>query len=331
VKLASLKSGGRDGTLVVVSRDLRRMVSATDDARSLQQALDNWPQAAPRLADVYDRLNADKITEAIPFDVARLAAPLPRAYQWLDGSAFLNHMKLMRKARGAELPPSYSSDPVMYQGASDTPSGPVDPILLEEESWNADFEAELAVVVTDVPMRVAEAQAGQYIRLFMLANDVSFAGLERDELAKGMGFVQSKPSTAFSPVAVTPDEFGRAWDGSRVDLTLETRLNGSLFGNVGTAEEMEFGFPKLIAHAAKTRRLICGTTIGSGTVSNSNPAAGCSSIGERRAREIIATGKPLTPFLRFGDTVRIEMRDTSQHSIFGAIVQTVTRFRSANT
>ena len=327
MKLASLKEGGRDGTLVVVSRDLKRMARAAPVASTLQQVLDHWAELAPRLAETYRRLNAGASAAAEPFDPAVAAAPLPRAYQWLDGSTFLNHMTLMRRARGAEMPPERYTDPCMYQGASDTPAGPRDDILLEDETWGADFEAEIVIVTGDVPMGVAAAGAERFIRLLMLANDVSFSGLEKAENAKGMGFLQSKPSTAFSPVAVTPDELGDAWEDGKAHLPLLTHLNGTLFGRPNAGGEMAFNFPRLIQHAAKTRRLAAGTIIGSGTVSNSAPEGGSSSIGERRALEIVTTGTATTPFLRFGDRVRIEMLDAAGASIFGAIDQQVVQYR----
>ena len=327
MKLASLKEGGRDGTLVVVSRDLKRMVRAAPVAATLQQALDRWEELAPRLAETSRQLNAGSAAGVGPFDPAAAAAPLPRAYQWLDGSTFLNHMTLMRKARGAEMPPERYTDPCMYQGASDTPAGARDPILLEDEAWGGDFEAEVVIVTGDVPMGIAAAGAERCIRLFMLANDVSFSGLEKSENAKGMGFLQSKPSTAFSPVAVTPDELGPAWKDGKVHLPLLTHLNGTLFGRPNAGVEMAFNFPRLIQHAAKTRRLATGTIIGSGTVSNSAPDLGSSSIGERRALEIVTAGAAKTRFLRFGDRVRMEMLDAGGASVFGAIEQEVVHYR----
>jgi len=334
VKLATLKAGGRDGTLVVVSRDLARCRAVPDIAGTLQRALDDWTEAAPRLEAVYRALNAGE-AYGQPFDEGACAAPLPRAYQWCDGSAYVNHVELVRRARGAEMPESFWTDPLMYQGGSDSFLGPRDPIPADSEAWGVDFEAEVAVVTGDVPMGVPAERAGQHIRLFMLVNDVSLRNLIPAELAKGFGFFQSKPSSAFSPVAVTPDELGDAWDGERLHRPLRSTLNGALFGTPDAGVDMTFGFPRLIAHAAKTRPLAAGSIVGSGTVSNKldggpgkpvgQGGAGYSCIAEIRMIETIQAGKPGTPFLRFGDRIRIEMLDAAGNSVFGAIEQEVVR------
>ncbi|GIX17605.1 MAG: 2-keto-4-pentenoate hydratase [Rhodothalassiaceae bacterium] len=332
MKLASLKRG-RDGELVVVSRDLTRMARARDIARTLQAALDDWERIAPRLAELSDALNAGEI-EGEAFDERACASPLPRAYQWADGSAYVNHVELVRKARGAEMPPSFWEDPLMYQGGSDSFLGPRDDIPVEDISWGVDFEAEIAVITDDVPMGVSVEEAGRHIRLLMLVNDVSLRNLIPAELAKGFGFFQSKPSSAFSAVALTPDELGEAWDGGKVHLPLRSWLNGQLFGCPDAGTDMTFSFPRLIAHAARTRPLGAGSIIGSGTVSNRDadggpgrPIAeggvGYSCIAEQRMVEKILTGEMKTPFMGYGDTVRIEMLDDAGNSLFGAIEQTV--------
>jgi len=327
VKLASLKRGGRDGTLVVVSRDLRRCVPVPEAAPTLQRALDDWSRAEPVLRTEAARLEEGKVANAEPFDPALVAAPLPRAYQWLDGSAYLYHVELVRKARKAEMPPSFYSDPLMYQGGSDSFIGPTDDILAGDEAWGIDFESEVAVVTDDVPMGSSSAGAAGHIKLLMLVNDVSLRNLIPTELAKGFGFVQGKPATAFSPVAVTPDELGSAWDGRKVNLPLASSLNGKLFGRPNAGADMNFDFPTLIAHASRTRELEAGTIVGSGTVSNRDPAAGSACLAERRMIETIEDGAPKTPFLKFGDRIRIEMLDGEGRSIFGAIDQKVVRFQ----
>jgi fumarylacetoacetate (FAA) hydrolase len=332
MKLASLKQG-RDGILVVVSRDLRRMLPASGIAATLQSALDRWDECAPSLAALAMRLE-HSTGEGQAFDPARCAAPLPRAYQWADGSAYVNHVALVRRARGAELPPSFWSDPLMYQGGSDSFLGPQDPVCMDTEDWGIDFEGEIAVVTGDVPQGADAATAARAIRLVMLVNDVSLRELIPGELAKGFGFFQSKPSSAFSPVAVTLDELGSAWDGRRLHGTLEVARNGELFGRADPGIDMSFDFATLIAHAARTRPLVAGTIIGSGTVSNRaadggpglpvrEGGLGYSCIAEQRTVETLISGKPATPFLRFGETVRIEMRDADGQSIFGAIEQHV--------
>jgi fumarylacetoacetate (FAA) hydrolase len=326
VKLASLKAGGRDGALVVVSRDLARATAVPDIARTLQAALDDWARCAPRLAAVSERLNAGQAKEAVSFDPAAAASPLPRAYQWADGSAYLHHAELVRKARKAEMPQSLYGDPLMYQGGSDSFIGPRDDILAADEAWGIDLEAEVAVVTDDVAMGASASEAAGHIKLIMLVNDVSLRNLIPGELAKGFGFFQAKPATAFSPVAATPDELGTAWDGRTVHLPLVSHLNGTLLGKPNAGADMNFDFPTLIAHAARTRELEAGTIIGSGTVSNRDPGAGSSCLAERRMIETIATGQPATPFLKFGDRVRIEMLDAAGQSIFGAIEQAVVKY-----
>ncbi len=333
MKLASIKSG-RDGSLVVVSKDLSRCVSAADIAPTLQAALDNWAEVAPQLEMLAATLEPGDAGEA--FDEAACASPLPRAFQWADGSAYVNHVELVRKARGAEVPESFWTDPLMYQGGSDSFLGPRDDILAADEAWGIDLEGEVAVVTDDVPMGVSPDEAGAYIRLVMLVNDVSLRGLIPGELAKGFGFFQSKPSSAFSPVAVTPDELGDAWRDYKLHLPLLSELNGAPFGKPDAGVDMTFDFGQLIAHAAKSRPLEAGSIIGSGTVSNkldggpgkpiAEGGAGYSCIAEIRMIETIESGAPSTSFLRFGDRVRIEMNDADGNSIFGVIDQTVVRY-----
>lgn len=333
MKFATLKNGTRDGELVLVSRDLARFVAVPEIARTLQAALDDWNRAVPALLAISAELNAARMPDAAPFDPTLAMAPLPRAYQWADGSAYVNHVELVRKARGATMPPEFWTDPLMYQGASDTLLGACDDIVFADESWGIDFEAEVAVVTDDVPMGTTAADANRHIRLLMLVNDISLRNLIPAELAKGFGFVQSKPSSAFSPVAVTPDELGDGWRGDMVHLPLESHLNGALFGRPNAGIDMTFDFATLIAHVAKTRDLEAGSIVGSGTVSNKEnggpgrPAAsggiGYSCIAEQRTVETILAGKATTPFMRFGDRIRIEMRDPQGHSVFGAIEQKV--------
>jgi len=325
VKLATLKEGGRDGALVVVSRDLTRAARAAPIVPTLQAALDDWHRAAPRLAEIAERLSAGRVPDAFAFEPKHAAAPLPRAYQWADASAYLSHVERVRRARGAEMPESFRTDPLMYQGGSDGFLGPTDPILAEREEWGIDLEAEVAAVIDDVPMGVVAADAGRHIALLMLVNDVSLRNLIPGELAKGFGFFHGKPATVFSPVAVTPDELGQAWDGSRVHLPLRSSVNGAPLGWPNAGVDMAFGFPELIAHAARTRALAAGTIIGSGTVSNRDRSVGVSCLAEQRVLETIEAGSPRTPFLRFGDRVRIEMLDADGRSIFGAIDQPVAR------
>jgi fumarylacetoacetate (FAA) hydrolase len=323
MKLATLKTGQRDGALIVVDQGLKWGIAVPQIAGTLQAALDSWAESAPRLESVSHALNHGKADTAFPLDQSRLAAPLPRAYQWLDASAYLTHVELARKARGAAMPVEFNSDPLMYQGCSDVLLGAGGPILLESEEWGIDFEAEVAVVTDDVPMGIHEAEAAQHIKLFMLVNDVSLRRLIPAELAKGFGFVQSKPPSSFSPAAVTPDEFGAAWDGCRLHLALVTHYNNELFGRPDAGADMQFGFPALIAHAAKTRALGAGTILGSGTVSNRDRSRGSSCLVEKQMLETIESGKPRTPYMSFGDRVRIEMFDQKGQSIFGAIDQVV--------
>jgi len=326
MKLGSLKAGGRDGTLVVVSRDLRRAVPAAQAAATLQGALDRWAEASPILAGIADRLEAGLLPNALALEPAMLAAPLPRAYQFVDGSAYVVHVELVRRARGVELPPSFWRDPLMYQGGSDGFLGPTDPIPLASEDWGIDFEAEVAVITDDVPMGVGTAAAAAHIRLVLLLNDISLRNLIPAELAKGFGFVQSKATSSFAPVAVTPDELGPAWRDGKLHRPLLSFRNGEPFGRPDAGTDMVFDFPALIAHAARTRRLGAGTIIGSGTVANRDPAVGASCIAERRTRELLADGRATTPFLRFGERVRIEMLDDAGASLFGAIDQAVVRY-----
>ncbi|MEO0369254.1 MAG: fumarylacetoacetate hydrolase family protein [Pseudomonadota bacterium] len=332
MKLVSLKKG-RDGTLAIVNKALSQVVAADDIAPTLQAALDNWSQVAPALqARANDLENGTILGEA--FDQAACESPLPRAYQWADGSAYVNHVELVRKARNAEMPPSFWTDPLMYQGGSDSFLAPHDNILMpQDDGFGIDFEAEVAVITGDVPMGVSAAEALEHIQLVMIVNDVSLRGLIPNELGKGFGFFQSKPSSAFSPVCVTPDELGAAWENGVLSLPLMSHLNGELFGKPNAGIDMTFHFGQLIAHAARTRPLVAGTIVGSGTVSNkdgeepgkpvSQGGAGYSCIAEIRMIETIQNGAPSTSFLRFGDQVKIEMLDENQNSIFGSIEQTV--------
>jgi fumarylacetoacetate (FAA) hydrolase len=333
MKFATLKNGTRDGELVLVSRDLARSVAVPEIARSLQAALDDWDRVAPALEAIFAELCAGRMSDAAPFDPKAAMAPLPRAYQWVDGSAYVNHVELVRKARGATMPPEFWTDPLMYQGASDNMLGACDDIVLADEAWGIDFEAEVAVVTGDVPMGTQAADAGRYVRLLMLVNDVSLRNLIPAELGKGFGFLQSKPASGFSPVAATPDELAGAWHDGKLHLPLVSHLNGALFGHPNAGVDMTFDFATLIAHVAKTRELEAGSIVGSGTVSNKEdggpgrPASaggvGYSCIAEQRTVETILTGKAATPFMRFGDRVRIEMKDANGHSVFGAIDQRV--------
>ncbi len=334
MKLASLKHG-RDGRLVVVSADLTRATDAFFIAPTLQAALDDWDKVAPRLADLAEQLEHGSVP-AFRFHEHDCASPLPRAYQWADGSAYVNHVELVRKARGAEMPESFWTDPLMYQGGSDAFLGPREPIRMASEEFGIDLEGEVAVVTGDVPMGASREEAAAAIRLVMLVNDVSLRNLIPGELAKGFGFFQSKPSSAFSPVAVTTDELGPAWRDGRLALPLLTYVNGKPFGRADAGVDMTFDFPALIAHAARTRPLGAGAIIGSGTVSNRGPdggpgrpvsegGVGYSCIAEIRMVETIRDGAPRTPFLAFGDMVRVEMKDARGHSIFGAIEQKVER------
>ncbi len=323
MKLATFKSEQRDGRLVVVDRELRSARAVPHIAPTLQDALDRWREVEPALRAVYHDLCAQSLSGDLAFAAQPIAAPLPRAYHWVDGSAYVNHVELVRKARGADMPASFWTDPLVYQGGSDDLLGACDPILAVSEAHGIDLEAEVAVITDDVPLGTSSAAAHQHIKLLVLVNDVSLRNLIPLELAKGFGFYQGKPATAFSPVAVTPDELGAAWHESKVHLPLITHVNGNLLGQPDCGIDMTFSFSDLIAHATKTRRLGAGTIVGSGTVSNYDRSKGSACLAEQRMLEILAEGTAKTPFLRFGDRVRIEMRDATGNSIFGAIAQTV--------
>jgi fumarylacetoacetate (FAA) hydrolase len=322
MKLATYKDGSRDGQLVVVSRDLCTAHFAPGRATRLQQVLDDWNFLAPPLQDLYATLNGGKARHAFPFDPRMCMAPLPRAYQWADGSAYVNHVELVRKARGAEML-SFHDDPLMYQGGSDDFLGPCDDAVFASADWGIDFESELAVVTGDVTMGATPEAALEGVRLLVLVNDWSLRNLVPAELAKGFGFFQSKPATAFGPVAVTPDELGAAWRGGRVHLKVESVWNGRRFGLTDAGPEMTFHFGQLVAHVCKTRNVRAGSIVGSGTVSNKDWSHGCSCIAERRAIETIEHGEPRTAFMQFGDTIRIEVADEDGASVFGAIDQKV--------
>ena len=331
MKLATYKDGSRDGQLVVVSRDLSTAHYATGIANKMQQVLDDWGFIAPQLVDLYETLNLGKARHAFPFDPAMCMAPLPRAYQWADGSAYINHVELVRAARGAEVPESFYKDPLMYQGGSDDFMGAQDDVVCASEDFGIDFEAEIAVITADVPMNSTPDEALKGIRLVMLANDVSLRNLIAKELAKGFGFVQSKPATAFSPVAVTLDELGDAWDNGRLNLTVQSTWNGRKVGMCEAGPEMTFHFGQLIAHICKTRNVRAGSVVGSGTVSNQGIEVkgkkewpkGYSCIAEKRAIETILDGKPSTEFMKYGDTIRIEAKGADGQSVFGAIDQKI--------
>ena len=325
MKLASINSG-RDGELIVVSRDLSRAVKVADIAATLQQALDNWSATEPELQEIYARLQSGEVSGAFDFDPSACAAPLPRAYHWADGSAYVTHVELVRKARGVELPESFWSDPLMYMGASDAFIGAEDDIELESEDWGIDFESEVVIFTDDVPAGVKVEQAGDHIKLVALVNDVSLRNLIPAELSKQFGFYQSKPWTSFTPVAVTPDELSDAWDGEKLNLPMHSTLNGEKIGEPSAGIDMTFNFPQLINHAAKSRTLMAGTVIGSGTIANRGSADGSSCLAEIRCLETIADGKPSTPFMKFGDRIRIEMYDAGGDTIFGAIDQVVTQY-----
>jgi len=324
MKLATYRDGSRDGQLVVVSRDLSTAHYASGIATRMQQLLDDWNFLSPQLEDLSQTLNQGKPRHAFAFDPRMCMAPLPRAYQWADASAYLNHVELVRKARGAEVPASFSTDPLMYQGGSDDFLGPCDDIVAASTEHGIDFEGEVAVVVGDIPIGTSADAALEGIRLVMLANDVTLRHLVPAELAKGFGFLQSKPATAFSPVAVTPDELGTAWQHGRLHLNLESSWNGKRVGLTDAGPEMAFHFGELIAHLCKTRHARAGSIIGSGTVSNKDWSRGYSCIAEKRAIETLESGAPKTEFMQFGDTIRIEMKGSDGLSIFGAIAQTVT-------
>lgn len=323
MKLGSLKEGGRDGTLVVVSRDLSRAVRAAGIAPTLQRALEDWSNVAPRLNALSDALNGGSVDGEFALDFRALAAPLPRAYEFVDGSAYLPHVERVRRARGAEVPESFYVDPLMYQATSAGFYGPRDAVKVVSEDYGIDLEAEIVVVTDDVPMAVTPEQAAERIQLVGLVNDVSLRNLIPPELAKGFGFLQSKPRSALSPVFVTLDELGAAWRGNKVHLPLLTHINGEWFGAPEAGEDMQFDFAQLVAHAAKTRPLSAGTIVGSGTIANEDTSKGASCFAERRTVETLRDGKPSTPFMKFGDTVRIEMLDASGASVFGAIEQRI--------
>ena len=323
MKLGSLKEGGRDGSLVVVSRDLRRAVRATAIVDTLQRALEDWSNIAPRLNALYESLNAGTAEGAFDLDHATLAAPLPRAYEFVDGSAYLPHVERVRRARGAEVPESFYTDPLMYQAVSAGFMGPRDPVRVTSEEFGIDLEAELVVITDDVPMAVSAENAAEHIQLVGLVNDVSLRNLIPGELAKGFGFVQSKPRSALSPVFVTPDELGDAWRDTKVHLAMLTHVNGEWFGAPQAGVDMQFNFAQLVAHVARTRPLSAGTIVGSGTIANEDTALGASCFAELRTVETLRDGKPSTPFMAFGDTVRIEMLDADGNSIFGAIEQRI--------
>lgn len=321
MKLASLKSG-RDGHLIVVSRNLETYIDASKIAPTMQAALDDWSRVRPMLEVLSNDLNAGDVTGE-PFDASACASPLPRAYQWADGSAYVNHVELVRKARGAEMPESFWTDPLMYQGGSDSFLGPRDDIVMGDEAWGIDFEGEVAVITDDVAQGASTGQAGEHIQLLMLVNDVSLRNLIPGELAKGFGFFQAKPSSAFSPVAVTPDELGNVWDGKRLHLPLTCTMNVELVGAPDAGVDMTFDFRELVSHAAKTRPLCAGSIVGSGTISNVDRSKGSACLAEVRMLETIADGAPKTDFMKFGDRIRIEMFDGTGKSIFGAIDQEV--------
>ena len=331
MKLATYKDGSRDGQLVVVSRDLSQAHYATGIADALQQALDDWNFISPQLQDLYLTLNGGKARHAFAFDPKMCMAPLPRAFQWADGSAYINHVELVRRARNAEVPKTFYTDPLMYQGGSDDFIGACDDVVCPSEEFGIDFEAEVAVITGDVAMGTDADAALDGIRLLMIANDVSLRNLIPDELAKGFGFFQSKPATAFGPVAVTPDEVGEAWQGGRLHLTVQSTWNGRKVGMCEAGPEMTFHFGQLIAHICKTRNVRAGSIVGSGTVSNKGVEKdgrmdwpkGYSCIAEKRAIETILDGKPSTAFMKFGDTIRIEVKGADGQSVFGAIEQTI--------
>ena len=323
MKLATYKDGSRDGQLIVVSRNLLTAHYATGIASKLQQVLDDWGFMSPQLQDLSDALNAGKARHAFPFEPAQCMAPLPRACQWLGGSAYINQVERVSKARNAGMPATFYADPLMYQGGSDDFCGPCDDVVVASEDFGIDFEAGIAVITGDVPMRATPEQALDGIRLVMLANDVSLRNLMADELAKGFGFVQSRPAAAFSPVAVTLDELGDAWQAGRLHLTLQSTWNGRKVGMCEAGPEMTFHFGQLIAHVCKTRNIRAGSVIGSGAVSNQDGSHGYSCIAEKRAIETIENGKPKTAFMKFGDTIRIEAKGKDGQSVFGALAQKV--------
>ena len=329
MKLATLK-GGRDGRLVVVSGDLARAADAGAVAATMQAAIDDWARAGPALEEIAEEVEAGA-AGTFPFDPADCAAILPRAYQWVDGSAYLSHVALVRRARGAEMPKNLYEDPLMYQGASDSMIGPCDDIALADEGWGIDMEAEVFVILDDVPMGVTPDDARGHVRLVGILNDVSLRNLIPAELGKGFGFLQGKPTTAFSPVVATPESLGAAWDGAKMTLDMEVSLNGAALGRPNAGTDLYFDVPTLIAHAAKSRRLAAGTILGTGTISNHDRGVGSACLAEVRVVETIEHGAPKTPFMRFGDRVRIDMRDAAGNSVFGAIDQRVVEYRNPGT
>ncbi|MHA6689614.1 fumarylacetoacetate hydrolase family protein [Devosia sp. A449] len=329
MKLATLNNDTRDGRPVLVDRTMVRAADIADLAPTMQAVLDNWSALLPALTERYNQLNANTLPGAFDFVVENAMAPLPRAYQWVDGSAYLSHAELVRKARNAEMPDFLYSDPLMYQGASDTFIGAFDDIEVADEAWGIDLEAEIAIIVDDVPMGTGVEQAAQHIKLIALVNDVSLRNLMPRELAKGFGFLHAKPSTAFAAVAVTPDELESHWDGARLNLKVKTQVNGEILGEPHAGTDLNFDFLTLVAHAAHTRRLAAGTIIGSGTISNRDPAAGFACLQERRMTEIIANGAATTEFLKFGDTVEISVDLPDGRSVFGPIRQRVKQYRGA--
>jgi len=327
MKLGSLKEGGRDGTLIVVSRDLTKAVKAGAIAPTLQAVLDDWSNSAPRLNALSEELNAGNAAGAFALDMAALASPLPRAYEFVDGSAYLPHVERVRRARGAEVPKSFYTDPLMYQATSAGFLGPRDPVLVPSEDYGIDLEAEVIVVTDDVPMAVTPAQASEHIQLIGLINDVSLRGLIPGELAKGFGFLQSKPRSALSPVLVTPDELGEAWQGDKLHLSMRTWLNDAWFGEAECGVDMQFSFAELVAHVAKTRPLTAGTIVGSGTIANEDTGKGASCLAEQRTVETLRDGKPSTPFMKFGDRLKIDIIDHAGVSIFGSIEQQIAPYK----
>lgn len=328
MKLGSLKAG-RDGKLVVVNRALTHAIEVSSIAKTMQDALDSWSEVEPKLSEMYRALNQNSsIQGAFKLEPSKLASPLPRAYQWVDGSAYVTHVELVRKARGATMPENFWTDPLMYQGCSDRFIGPNDDVEVISEEWGIDFESEIAVITDDVPMGVSENDAAKHIKLLMLVNDVSLRNLIPAELAKGFGFLQSKPASAFSPVAVTPDELESAWKDGKVHLPLRTQLNGENFGQPNAGIDMTFSFPRLVSHAAKSRYLCAGTIVGSGTISNQDRSAGSSCLAERRMLEIIDSGSAKTSFMKYGDRVKIEMLNTKDENIFGAIDQKIVPYKA---
>lgn len=330
MKLATLKNNTRDGKLIVVNKELTKAIYVSDIAKTMQEALDNWAEISPKLEVIYNLLQRGELTDTVDFEPKNVMAIIPRAYHWADGSAYVTHVELVRKARNAELPESFWTDPLMYMGASDAFIGATDDIEIEKEEWGIDFESEVAVITDDVPAGTDRYQAKKHIKLIVLVNDVSLRNLIPAELSKQFGFYQSKPWTSFSPVAVTPDELGSSWDGEKVHLPLISTLNNKEIGSPNAGIDMVFDFGQLITHAAKTRSLMAGTVIGSGTVANEGSPDGSSCLAEVRCLEIIHVGKPSTPFMTFGDRIEIEMKDEQGNSIFGKIDQVVKKYEPKN-